>query len=129
MTDRFGTTTVPPVAPLRLSAVDAAQSPQEVADRERLLRNAVECSDAIAQDGLSRIASLARIVLTGLESPHSHISPEHLAQVFITIEEIAGRTEELITLEADRVGCRHVDEAAARRSDAREAQRARRMPT
>lgn len=126
----FRPTTIPQEPPRRPSAeVDTGRSPEAVAHGERLLQDAMACADAIAQDGLSRIAGLARIVLTGLESPHSHISPEHIAQVFITIEEIAERTEELISLEADRVGCRHTDDAVARRSDAREAHRARRIPT
>lgn len=129
MSDRFRSTTVPPAPPLRLSAVDASHSPAEVSDAERLLRDAVKCADAHAQDGLSRIASLARLVLAGLESAGPLVSQEDIARVFITIEELAERTEELISMEADRVGCRYVDEAAGRRSDAREAQRARRVPT
>ena len=129
MTAHVRATTIPPAPPLRPSAVDATPSPEKAADPGRLLRDAVECADAIAQEGLSKIVSLASLALVGLESPNSHVGPEHIAQALIAIEEIAERTEELITLEADRVGCRYVDEAAARRSAAREAQRARRIPT
>lgn len=95
------------------------------ATKERMLCDAMVSADAIAQEGLTKIVGLARLALVGFESPHPHVGPEHIAQALIAIEEIAERTEELIGLEAGRVGCRFVDEAAARRSDAREAKRAR----
>ena len=82
------------------------------------LQSAVRNIDALAREGLSEIAAIAKLALAAMESPTNHPSMEILAQTFSLIWAKAENIENNIGCEAEEVGCAHVDDAALRRYDA-----------
>jgi hypothetical protein len=120
-------TSTPPAPPLR--AVAAQPLTHAATDELQTLRSAVQMADALSQGGMSKIASIARVVLKSLELPGGETRLEDIAQALITIEEIASLTEDQINSHAEEVGCNYLDDRAGRRMDARRAARAGREST
>jgi len=80
----------------------------------KALRGALNTIDGLSQDGLSQIATMARLALVALEHPQGHQIPELM---FHTLRAIWGKAEDLencINVEAERVGCNFVDESLRR---------------
>lgn len=87
------------------------------------LRNAVEFMDCQAQDGLSEIASLAKLALARLETPEGHLHIEDIARALSAIWGKADVIQDVINNAAEEVGCQYVDKAWLRRLDAKHAAR------
>ena len=90
---------------------------------DNAMRNAVNSIDAIAQEGLSGIVAIARLVLMSLETPDGYRPSEVLADALLTIRNIADNTMACISSEAEGVGAAHRDTAQLRRWAAWDASR------
>jgi len=83
------------------------------------LKNAINNMDALAQEGFSAIAAIARLALLSLEHPEAVRNLEDIAIAFKVIQYKAEDIGSCINFEAEKLGCSHVDEANSRRWAAR----------
>ena len=83
------------------------------------LKVTVTTIDNLSQDGLSEISALAGMALKLMETEAAYLWPESIAQVLNAIKGRSEDLENLIGCEAERVGCNYIDEALARRREAR----------
>lgn len=84
---------------------------------------AIKNIDSMSQGGFSKIASIARLALAGLESPegYGHGGMDDIANALEAIWQTAGEAKNYINSEAEGVGANYVDEAERRRWAARAA--------
>lgn len=85
------------------------------------LRDTVKAMDRLSQRGLNQIEAIARIAIQSLETPDGQRNTEALSHVLHLIADIAFLTGDSVSLEADEVGCRYVDDAHTRRQVAHDA--------
>lgn len=79
------------------------------------LRDTVKTMDCLAQRGFDQIEAIARLAILSLETPDGQRNTEALSHALRVIADMAFRTGDSISFEADEVGCRFVDDAHARR--------------
>ena len=76
------------------------------ATRIASLENLIEVMDSLSQEVLNEIADIASLALMAMQSPDIHRLPNHtLANAFTLIRLRADDVRELITSEAEQVGC------------------------
>ena len=83
------------------------------------LQAAVEFMDALAQQGFSEIAAMARLALGSLQTPHGYL---HLENTVKALEVIAAKALDInncVNCSAEGVGCNYIDEQLAQRWEAR----------
>lgn len=81
----------------------------------KTLRDTVKTMDCLAQRGLSQIEAIARLAILSLETPDGQRNTDALSHALRVIADMAFRTGDSVSFEADEVGCRYVDDAHARR--------------
>ena len=79
------------------------------------LQAAITDMNALAQDGFSEIASIARLAAKSLETPEGYRNWDDVAHAFKTIWCEALEIKDYINNEAEGVGCNHVNAAERRR--------------
>lgn len=79
------------------------------------LEAAIQMIDGHAQDVLSEIAAIAKLILTSLEDPLYFNDTETIAHAIAAIRSKALDAENCINAYAEEVGCHYVDEAQRRR--------------
>ena len=82
------------------------------------LRSIVQEMDCLSQGGFSRIAAVAKLALTRLETPAGHQHIEDIANVLELIWGTADDVQNCINHAAETVGCCCVDESEIRRREA-----------
>lgn len=84
-------------------------------DATAKLRSVVQEMDCLSQGGFSRIAAVAKLALTRLETPAGHQHIEDIANVLELIWGTADDIQNCINHAAETVGCSYVDEREIRR--------------
>jgi len=79
------------------------------------LRSAITDMDALAHEGFSQIAAIAKLALTALESANGWQHPEIIARALEAIQGKAEAQNDCINHEAHEVGCAFADAARLRR--------------
>lgn len=80
------------------------------------LRQAVEEIDATSQEAFSEISAVARIALTALTTPAGANQLRDIARALTLIARVAEDSKNSINVEAETVGCNHVDIEDAHRA-------------
>lgn len=83
------------------------------------LRTAVQSIDSLSQAGFSEIATIAKFALAWLETPEGYRHTDNIAYALRAIWNTADDIQNCINVQADEVGCGHVDDAQQRRWEAR----------
>ncbi len=83
------------------------------------LRRVVQEMDSLSQGGFARIAAVAKLALSRLETPAGHQHIEDIANVLELIWGTADDMQNCINHAAETVGCNYVDEHEGRRWEAR----------
>lgn len=94
--------------------VAGTQSTPTTAD----LQEAIQTIDALSQEGLSGIASIARLAMSRLETPDGCRHLEDINNALSVIWRMAHDTMNVINAEAGHAGCCYIDEKQARRFNA-----------
>ena len=84
------------------------------ASQVQVLRDTVKEMDQLAQRGLEQIEGLALVAIQSLATPDGQRNTDALVQLLRVIADMAFRTADYVSLEADEVGCRYVDDSALR---------------
>jgi len=85
------------------------------------LRSAITDMDALAHEGFSQIAAIARLALSHLETANGWQHPDTIARALEAIQSKAEAQNDCISSEAHGVGCAFIDTARLRRFKANEA--------
>lgn len=88
------------------------------------LQHTIRGMDGMAQDALSEIAAIAKLLLASLENPVVCYDSNTIARALGAIRSKALDAENCITAYAEEMGCNYVDEAFMRRIAARRQPRA-----
>lgn len=84
---------------------------------ERLCE-AIETMSILSQAGFSQIEAIAKLALSGLETPEGYKHIEIIAKAFEIIQEKALDIRNCINCAAEEVGCNYIDESQRRRTAA-----------
>ena len=84
------------------------------ASQVQVLRDTVKEMDQLAQRGLDQIEGLALVAIQSLATPDGQRNTDALVQLLRVIADMAFRTADYVSLEADEVGCRYVDDSKMR---------------
>lgn len=82
------------------------------------LRTTITQMDSAAQSAFSEIASMARLALLAMEQPSTYANGcglDAIAHMLTAIKDMADDIQNCINVEAEAVGCNHVDLAHRRR--------------
>ncbi len=97
----------------------------EAAVTDEKLRATIQNLDCLSQEGFTQISAIAKLILTTMESPTCGHDLEDIACALRVIWGKADDIQNAINCDAEAVGCNYVDEAAALRYAARQAERQR----
>lgn len=82
------------------------------------LRDSIIWMDCLSQNGLSEIASIAKLALSRLETPDGYRNLDDIANALTVISVLAEDTQNCINSQAEDVGCHYIDVARRRRQEA-----------
>lgn len=99
-------------------ATTAQGAPAPSATDLRRLLVAINDLDCMAQTGMSRVASIARLALLAMEAPEAYRGENLLADALSTIVSIADNAMYDINARAEEFDCNYVDRTERRRNDA-----------